>query len=133
MPTVPRSRPLTIVGRGGRGHGSRQGLVDDRRDLGDPDRRRQVLEDARQVPAGARLRRLVDQGHDRGQGDQDQQQPAVADPGRPAQPEPRPAPARGAAAPDPDPATDAHRWRVGRFAGFLDAAACPIARSCRHR
>ena len=87
-----------------------------------------------QAPPGARLRRLVDQGHDRGQGDQDQQQPAVADPGRPGQPGPRPAPPRGvAAAPAPEPVADAHRWRVDRFAGFLDAASCPIAGSCRHR
>jgi hypothetical protein len=132
MPALRRGRPLAVVGGRGRGPSYRQGLADDRRGPGDPDRRRQVLEDARQAPVGARLGRPVDQGQHRGQGDQDQQQPAVADPGGPPRPDPQPAPPRSAAASPSDPVTDAHSWRVGRFAGFLDAASCPIARSCRH-
>jgi hypothetical protein len=113
---VPASRgqpPGGVDLSGGRPSGRRR--LDRRgRELGDPDRRGQALEGPRQPPpAAARLRRPLDQAHDRGQGDQDEQQPAVADPGGSGQP-------------------NAHTSRLGRLPGFLDATPCPIARSCRH-
>jgi hypothetical protein len=84
---VARRRPLALAGQGGQVPAARRtgGLVDDRRQPGDPGGGRQVLDDARKPPEVAGLKRLVDQGHDRGQRDQDQQQRAVADPGGPAQ------------------------------------------------
>ena len=99
----PRSPRSTGIGRcpspaAAAVAGGRQGLVHQRRRLGDPDRRREVLEDPRQVPAQPRPRRLVDQRHHRGQGDKDKQQGAVADPDRPAQPDPPPAPPAAAVA-----------------------------------
>jgi hypothetical protein len=86
-----RRRPRVAGVRG------RRGLGAGGRERGDARRRRQALEDARQVPPVAQLRRLVDQGDDRGQGDQDQQQPTVADPGGSG----RPSPPRGPGHPAP--------------------------------